>query len=91
MTFSALELLEEFVEAAQLGCNPEREPWTEAGGLEAARAAYRARHAERGLCKWCTRPAVPNRRGTKLTTYCAVHRDAQIRAARASQARRRSA
>lgn len=91
MTFSCIEILEEFVEAARQGHNPEHEPWTEAGGLEAARHAYRERHRARGLCRSCTRPAVLNKRGTRLTTYCAVHRDAQIRAARASQARRRAA
>ena len=79
-----LDVLEEFAEAQRYG---ERRVATEEGGLEALRAAYRARQRARGLCRSCRRPAVLNKRRTRYTTYCAVHRAACIARARASQAR----
>ena len=71
---TAVEVLELFAEVHHLA------DWRvshapAAGGLEAARRAWRDRQEERGLCRSCKRPARPGRR------YCTVHlADAAARA-----------
>lgn len=53
------DILEAFVDAQAIGVNREREPWSEAGGVEAARREYRERHKAAGLCVYCPKPADP--------------------------------
>jgi len=80
----AREILEEFEEASGYGSC---EPWREAiaydygGHVGQSPLAWRLRQIERGLCRYCTRPALLRRDGTQLS-YCHVHRAVQFASAR---------
>lgn len=87
----AREVLEEFA-AVCLGFRDRREDHADpevSWNLDhrSRRIAYHKRNYSRGLCRNCRRPAVWNKRKTRLTRYCSFHRDLNISRARRSQAR----
>lgn len=76
----ALEILEEFAEASGYGAHePPSYALVPSGGIEASKIAWRMKQAERGLCRYCTRPAIEV--DGKQLTACHVHREERAEAA----------